>query len=203
LPLSVKTRLGYDRVVVRDWVGELVDTGKLSNISLHGRTLKQGYSGSADWEAIAEAAQVLRGSPTTLLGNGDLQSFSEALKKISETGVDGVLFGRATFGRPWFFRDKEMYRGGRQETAAPIAVEDRISALLQHGRLLQERKEPRHFIQIRKHAGWYMKEFEGASDLRNRLMQVRTFPELEAILLEFTASRLASAERQSRLPEVA
>jgi len=190
LPLSVKTRLGYDKVVVKDWVRELLDTDKLSNISLHGRTLKQGYSGSADWDAIAEAVGVAQGNSATILGNGDLQSFSEAMEKIKKTGVDGALFGRATFGRPWFFRNKEKFRNGEEHRDLPVPPEERFSALLEHGRLLSERKDPWHFIQIRKHAGWYMKGFEGASELRARLMQVRDFAELELMLREFVDSRL-------------
>src|SRR5262249_19180421 len=62
LPLSVKTRLGYDQIIVKDWIGPLLETKRLSNITIHGRTLKQGYSGSANWEAIAEAAELAKGS---------------------------------------------------------------------------------------------------------------------------------------------
>jgi len=204
IPLSVKTRLGYDKAIVKDWIGTLLETGKLSNISLHGRTLKQGYSGSADWDAIAEAVQIAQGSGVTILGNGDLQSFPEAIERVRKTGVNGVLFGRATYGNPWLFREKERYRrhfGTRrgdpcdrpppegptqglplQSREGLISLQDRIDTLLEHARLLALRKDPRHFIQIRKHAGWYMKGFPGASELRNQMVRVSSLTELEGIL---------------------
>ena len=209
IPLSVKTRLGYDRIIVKDWIGPLLETGRLSNISLHGRTLKQGYSGEADWESIAQAVELAKGSGTTILGNGDLQSFPQALERIRTTGVNGVLFGRASFGNPWLFREKERYRRHFVEAMgdpfdrphsegqtqglplltgeAPISMQDRIDTLMEHAQLHAQRKDPRHFIQIRKHAGWYMKGFPGAADLRSQLVRVNSVGELESILKNFLA----------------
>ncbi len=198
LPLSVKTRLGYDKIVVKDWIRELLDTEKLSNISLHGRTLKQAYTGNADWDAIAQAAELTRGTNVTLLGNGDLNSLEDAAHKIRISGVDGALLGRASFGNPWLFREKENYRiqtspslppsslegeSGRRTDEGVISIQDRISTLIEHARLLWKSKEPRHFIQIRKHAGWYLKGFPGAAELRNSLVRVSSLDELEAILI--------------------
>lgn len=187
IPLSVKTRLGYDKIIVKDWIGPLLDTGRLSNISIHGRTLKQGYSGSANWDAIGEAALLARGSGTTILGNGDLQTFADAVERIRTTGVNGVLFGRATYGNPWLFRDKGKFRGENPPLAPPSSpsVTELAETLLEHARLLDETKDSRHFIQIRKHAGWYMKGFPGASELRNQLVRVSNLVELEAVLKDY------------------
>ena len=69
-------------------------------ISLHGRTLQQMYKGEADWAAIGRAAHLVRGSGTLLFGNGDVQSLSELVRRVRETGVDGVLVGRAALGAP-------------------------------------------------------------------------------------------------------
>jgi len=172
LPLSVKTRLGYDKPIIKDWVGQLLDRPEISNISLHGRTLKQGYSGEADWEAIAQAAELAKGSGKTILGNGDIQTLDQAFKRIRESSVDGVLVGRATYGNPWWFKKKE----------GEISLELRAQTLLEHARLLWERRSEKDFIQIRKHAGWYMKGFHGAADMRNKLVRVNRLEELEEIL---------------------
>ncbi len=188
IPLSVKTRLGYDQIIVKDWIGELLECEEISNISIHGRTLKQGYSGSANWDAIAEAAELARGSKILILGNGDLQSFEDAIQKIEQTKVNGVLFGRATYGQPWFFREKEKYRvnvGARCNVPLQMNSETRIQTLLEHARLLAERKDPKHFPQIRKHAGWYLKNFAGASELRAQLVRVNSLAEMEAILTPY------------------
>jgi tRNA-dihydrouridine synthase len=93
IPLSVKTRLGYDEVIVERWIEHLLLESP-AVISLHGRTLKQMYKGEADWAAIERAARVVRGSGTLLFGNGDVQNLSEVVQRVRETGVDGVLVGR-------------------------------------------------------------------------------------------------------------
>ena len=100
IPVSVKTRLGYDDVVVERWIRTLLEE-KPAAISLHGRTLKQQYSGSADWTAIARAVEVARDSDTLILGNGDLRGMDDVCRRARETGVGGVLVGRAAQGDPW------------------------------------------------------------------------------------------------------
>lgn len=193
LPLSVKTRLGYEINVVKDWIGQLIECEELSNISIHGRTLKQGYSGEADWEAIAQAVELAKGTGKTILGNGDVKNLSDAAERVKKYGVNGVLLGRASYGNPWLFRDKERYRVGAPlaapkigvRQAEPLQINTRISALLEHAKLLWETKDPRQFIQIRKHCGWYMKGFNGAAELRAKLVRVSSYPELENILNKY------------------
>src|SRR6185295_11703014 len=109
IPLSVKTRLGYDVVVVDRWIEHLL-MEQPAVISLHGRTLQQMYRGEADWNAIARAAEIVRGSGTLLFGNGDVHSYHDVVRRVRDTGVDGVLVGRAALGAPWFFRQKEKAR---------------------------------------------------------------------------------------------
>ena len=93
IPVSVKTRLGYDRIVVEDWMATLLEENPAA-ISLHGRTLQQGYKGNADWEAIGRAVEVGKGSETLILGNGDLQDMTQVQRRVRETQVEGVLLGR-------------------------------------------------------------------------------------------------------------
>ena len=98
IPLSVKTRIGYDCVVVEEWMQTLL-AENLAAITLHGRTLKQGYKGDADWEAIGRAVEIAKNSATLILGNGDLKHMDAVCCRVRETGVDGVLFGRAAVRR--------------------------------------------------------------------------------------------------------
>lgn len=182
IPLSVKTRLGYDKALIKDWVGQLLDCKELSNISLHGRTLKQGYSGDADWEAIAQAAELAKGSGKTILGNGDLKDLNDAAEKIKLAQVDGALLGRASYGNPWLFFEKEKVRQG-EKTEDIITTQMRFKTLLEHAELLWKNKDPKNFIQIRKHCGWYLKGFSGAAELRQQLVRVNTLEELERILM--------------------
>jgi tRNA-dihydrouridine synthase B len=109
IPVSVKTRLGYDRVIVEDWLGVLLEE-QLAAISLHGRTLEQGYRGEADWEAIARAVEIARPTDTLLIGNGDAQHLYDVYRRVQQTGVDGVLVGRGAQGDPWLFRHKNRVK---------------------------------------------------------------------------------------------
>lgn len=177
IPISVKTRVGYDSVVVKDWIKILLEE-RPANISLHGRTLKQMYMGKASWETIAEAAEICRewrdstGEGTTLLGNGDVESMADAREKIATYGVDGVLVGRAAFGDPWFF-------GGAEPDTA-----ERLRVMAEHARYL-ENLHIGSFHNMRKHLGWYCKGFDGAKELRKELMQVDNADQVEAIIKQY------------------
>ena len=170
IPVSVKTRIGYDSIVAEEWVKHLLEV-EPANISMHGRTLKQLYMGVANWEEIAKACRVVKSSGLgiSFLGNGDVKSIEDAKEKIKTYGVDGVLVGRAIFGNPWFFAGKEP------------DMNERLDAALEHSRYFEKlRHMP--FLQIRKHLGWYCKGFEGAKELRVKLMQVEKLQDVEEIL---------------------
>src|SRR5213079_2436564 len=79
-------------------------------ISIHGRTLAQHYKGDANWDAIAAAAEIVRKTGTLIFGNGDIHTLYQAAQRIRTTGVSGVLIGRASFGNPWLFRDREQLK---------------------------------------------------------------------------------------------
>lgn len=171
LPVSVKTRIGYAEVTIEEWVKHLLEEEPVA-ISIHGRTLKQLYTGVADWDAIARAADIIHQTPTLVLGNGDAASLEDAHEKVSRYGVDGILIGRASFGNPWIF-------------SGHVATwEERKAAALEHARLLDNLIDGRGFVRIRKHLLDYTKGFEGAKDLRQQLMRVTTLAEVEAILLQ-------------------
>ncbi len=176
IPVSVKTRIGYDSVVAEEWVKHLLEV-EPANISMHGRTLKQLYMGVANWEAIAKAAKVVKesGLGTSFLGNGDVKSLDDAHEKIKQYGVDGVLVGRAVFGNPWFF-------AGREPTA-----KEGLQAAIEHSKYFENLNNSGlqniHFQNIRKHLGWYVKGFEGAKELRMKLMQLERAQEVEREIL--------------------
>ena len=200
IPLSVKTRLGYDEVIVERWVEHLLLESP-AVISLHGRTLQQMYKGEADWAAIGRAAQVVAGSGTLLFGNGDVQSLGEVVRRVKETGVHGVLVGRAALGAPWLFRDKEQARHFAQTTApweclpwAP-SIDERFEMLLAHAREFDARCGSQQFRRMRKHLGWYCKGFPHAAALRARMFLVSSLAEVEAILADHRQGRVIDGDR--------
>ena len=186
LPLSVKTRIGYDRIVVKEWIATLLEE-RPAVITLHGRTLQQGYKGNADWEAIAQAAEIVKGSGTLLLGNGDLQDMAEVYRRIRETQVDGVLIGRAAAGNPWLFADKEQVkqalRGiGKVTQQTAVSLAERFNVILEHSRHYENVVQNRCFDGMRKHLLWYCRNLPGAAELRAPMVRVKSAADVEAIL---------------------
>ena len=169
LPVSVKTRIGYDEVVAEEWTHILLEEEPAA-ISMHGRTLKQMYTGKADWEALSKAAKLTKDSPTFFLGNGDVTSMSEGKEKIKKYGVDGVLVGRAVFGNPWFFGDHIP------------TTEERLAATLEHSEYLEKNFSDQPFFTIRKHLAWYCQGFSGAKTLRAQLMKAESAAEVKELL---------------------
>src|SRR3972149_7243203 len=161
LPISIKTRIGYDRIVVKEWIETLLEKSPAA-ITLHGRTLQQGYKGNADWEAIAQAAEIVKGSGTLMLGNGDLRDMPEVYRRIRETQVDGVLIGRAAAGKPRVFCDKEQVkqalRGiGKVTQQTAVSLAERFNVILEHSRHYENVVQHRCFDRIRKRIHCYFR----------------------------------------------
>ncbi len=169
LPVSVKTRIGYDSIVTEDWISNLLEA-QPANISVHGRTLVQMYTGLADWEEIGKAAKLIRKTNTSVLGNGDIKSIQEAKEKTEEYNLDGVLIGRALFGNPWFFKEYEPTN------------EERIKVAIEHCEKFAEMTPELHFLSLRKHLAWYTKGIPGSNDLRRQLMTVENVEDVKRIL---------------------
>lgn len=176
IPVSLKTRIGFDRDTSVEWMKELI-VAKPDMITVHGRTLKQMYSGRADWESIKRAGEVVRASGILFLGNGDVESMDDAIEKISKYQVDGVMVGRAVRGDPWFF-------GGKKPETS-----DKLSAILEHAEVLENNYPQIPFIHIRKHLAWYANDFSGARELRTELMAVRTLSDVKNVVERFRQAK--------------
>jgi len=202
LPVSVKTRLGYDSIIITDWVQELLEL-EPAVITLHGRTLVQHYKGEANWDAIAAAAEIVRKTDTLILGNGDIHTLAQAGERIRTAGVNGVLIGRATFGNPWIFKSIPRMR---QLLAAGIAItpenlpdvmptrEERLYMALEHARVHAKLKGESHFVELRKHMGWYLGHFAGAKQVRNELVRINSLADVEEIIQRALEEPASSAE---------
>lgn len=179
IAVSVKTRTGVDKIVAEEWIQTLLEE-KPANISLHGRTLKQMYTGKADWDVIGKAAALCKDTETSFLGNGDVLSLEDAKKKTKDYGLDGVLVGRGALGNPWFFN-------GHVPTP-----KERMEAAIEHCKAFEKLMPDLAFFNMRKHLGWYCKGFDGAREMRSRLMQTNSSEEVEAIFNEFSVPDLAA-----------
>jgi tRNA-dihydrouridine synthase B len=176
IPVSVKTRIGFDKNVAEAWTETLLEV-EPANISMHGRTLKQLYSGQADWDTIAKAGQLTKGTATSYLGNGDIKTMEQAHEYTKKYDVDGVLIGRAVFGKPWFFSDKTV----SPEASMHMAIE--------HAEFLEREHPDMHFHALRKHLAWYCHHLPGSRQLRFELMQMETAAEVKEKIEGFLANQ--------------
>lgn len=187
LPVSIKTRIGYDQVVIAEWMKHLLEVEPAA-ITVHGRTLKQLYSGQANWEAIALAVETAKGSGTKILGNGDITTVEDFFTKVQASGADGALIGRATFGDPWFLKDVVAQRNNPVTTPlsrSEVSWQERIETIIEHTHIYQQTFPESNFMPMRKHLGWYVKGFPGASDLRSSLVRANTAEEVQTLLQNF------------------
>lgn len=181
VPVSVKTRLGWEKDTdCLDFVKVLADAGA-SLISIHGRTKEQGYSGVANWDRVGEARANAPHIP--FLVNGDIGTPEQAKDALRRSGADGVLIGRGALGNPWIFKQMETYLRDGVLLDNPT-IEERVAAVREHGRLQVLHYTERGLVKLRKHLPWYFKGFHGWKDMRSRLVRINNLGELNEILDE-------------------
>ena len=161
LPISVKTRLGYAKNEIKTWIPALLEEN-ISALTIHFRTRNEFYLSPAHWELAEEIVNLKNEiSPKTIIiGNGDVKTLEQAHKLVKETGVDGVMIGRAVLGNPWFFTDHLP------------TTKERLKAVIEHAKLYDKFGGP--FDAVKKHLHAYVKSFEGARELREKLMATKS-----------------------------
>lgn len=190
VPVSVKTRLGVEQITITEWIKYLAEVDP-AWITLHGRTLKQLYAGEANWDAIATAVATVPHIP--MIANGDVKSYADVVKVLDVTKAKGVLVGRATEGNPWFFKNidklKKFIAKDPEQIEIPDiyipSLEERFQVMIEHAKLHVELKGEGAFIQMRKHMAWYMNGFDGALDMRKKLMSTNNIADIEQVVSEF------------------
>lgn len=170
--VSVKTRLGVDSQIYQNWVPFLLQHN-LDFLTIHGRTLKQGYSGIADWEAISKCAQIAKKTKTPVLGNGDIQSRLQGEEYCQKYEVSGVLIGRASMGNPWVFSNNE------------VSPKEKFSTMLLHAQLFESIFPLRRFDPLRKHFLLYSSGLPHAKKLRAKLVKADSLADLLSLEEEF------------------
>jgi nifR3 family TIM-barrel protein len=171
LPVSVKTRLGYNKDELDEWLPKVLAADP-AVVTVHARTRKEMSLVPARWERVARAVEIRNelGSKARILGNGDIKNVPDALTKIAETGADGAMLGRAIFGNPWLF------------TSHVPTLEERLSVLVEHTKLYEELLPHKSFSIMKKHYKAYVSGFDGAAELRAELMNAPTAEAISHII---------------------
>ena len=186
VPVTVKTRLGWDAgsIIIGDLAEQLQDCG-ISALTIHGRTRSQMYTGTADWEPIAEVKRNPR-MRIPVIGNGDITSPEEAKRAFEQYGVDAVMVGRATFGRPWIFREIRRFLDGLDPDPA-MDFSWKLDVLEEQLRINVERiDEYRGILHTRRHlaASPIFKGIPNFRPTRIAILRAERMDELMAILEE-------------------
>lgn len=177
LPVSVKTRIGYNKENLEEWMKALLET-KPAVITVHARTRKELSLVPARWEEVARAVKLAQGTGTLIIGNGDVRDLADARTKADETGADGVMLGRAIFGNPWLFDS------GRTGTEIPL--KEKFEVMIEHTHLFEKLLgDVKNFAIMKKHYKAYVNGFDGAKELRVRLMETTNADQVEKIAREF------------------
>lgn len=183
LPVSIKTRLGYCRDELETWLPELLLENPAA-ITLHARTRKEMSKVPARWERVKRAAQIRDAlkSKTLLIGNGDVSDLSDARAKVAESGADGVMLGRAIFGNPFLFQcSQEHWNRSEREL-----LEQKLRVMVEHTKLFETLLGGvKNFSIMKKHYKAYASGFDGAKELRLRLMGTSSASEVEQTVKEF------------------
>ncbi len=185
LPISVKTRIGYNKNQLNEWLPVLLDED-IAVLTLHARTRKEMSLVPARWEHVREAVELRNkmGKETLIIGNGDARDLEDARIKAKESGADGVMLGRAIFGNPWLFDQNKKEQ----------SIEEKLRVMIEHTKLFMELLgDIKNFAIMKKHYKAYVNGFDGAKELRVKLMEASTVSEIEAVVENFLAGLVAPA----------
>jgi tRNA-dihydrouridine synthase B len=182
LPVTVKTRLGWDdenRIIV-DVAERLQDVG-ITALTIHGRTRAQMYKGAADWTLIGEVKNNPR-MKIPVIGNGDIDSPEKAKEYFSRYGVDGIMIGRATVGRPWIFRDIRHYLDTGGLLPEPTVNEKVDIALFHLAKSIEHKPGQRAIFEMRRHLSNYFKGLPHFREIRLKLLTLTEVDDIRSLL---------------------
>ncbi len=180
LPVSVKTRIGYNKNEISTWIPEILEEG-VAALTIHCRTRKEMSLVPARWEHVREVTALRdKIAPETLIiGNGDVKDMDDARAKAKEFGADGVMLGRAIFGNPWLFSSLH----GKQTVPS---VKEKLGVMVEHTKLYEKLLgDIKSFAIMKKHYKAYVNGFDHAKEFRAELMEAKDAAEVEKRVGEF------------------
>jgi len=188
LPVGVKTRIGYNKNELETWLPALLETNP-AVITLHARTRKEMSLVPARWEHVKRAVDIRdafvdstgKKSETLIFGNGDVFDLNDGQRRVEETGCDGVMLGRAIFGTPWLFSNsREWTNRNSSEVRKKI-----LRIMVEHTKLFEKLLSYKSFAIMKKHYKAYVNGWDGAKELRMKLMEAEDASEVEAVVMDY------------------
>jgi nifR3 family TIM-barrel protein len=189
IPVSVKTRIGFNKEDIDGWIPELLKED-IAALTVHLRTAKELSLVPAKWEYIKKIKKLIEksGKDILLIGNGDVVDLKDAENKAMEYGCDGIMIGRGVFGNPWFFSSQGASLTSTVSRMPLGSVEEKLKVLIEHVQIFDEKLlKPKHknFATMKKHFKAYVNGFDGAKELRVKLMETENSSEVAKIINDF------------------
>jgi nifR3 family TIM-barrel protein len=177
IPVSVKTRVGYNKVELDTWIPAILAM-KPAALTVHARTRKEMSLVPARWEHVAEVVEMAKESGVIIIGNGDVTSLADGDAKAASSGADGIMVGRGVFGNPWFFN--------RTHAIDEVTFRERFAVMIEHTALFLELSgDIKSFAVMKKHYKAYVNGFDHAKELRVALMDANSLDEIKSLVAQF------------------
>ena len=176
-PVTVKIRIGFTRATLNAAeMAKIAEASGAANITVHGRTRDQYYTGTADWDEIAAVKRAVK---IPVMGNGDIFSAETAIMRLEESGCDGIMIARGAMGNPWIFSRTVAYLETGVLPPEPTHTEIIQTAI---GHLRTVAADKTNIVEMRKHLSWYTKGMHGSAGLRSKINTAQTAQEMENLL---------------------
>lgn len=179
IPVTAKIRKGWDDAAVNAVeLAKILEANGADAVTVHGRTRRQMYSGTVDYDIIAAVKKAVN---IPIIGNGDITDIYSAEKMIEKTGCDAVMIGRGAFGDPWIFRRINAYLGDGI-VIPPPSLEEKMTVMLKHiAKMIEYKGEYTAMREARRHAAYYTKGLRGGARFRAEMSSLETYDDLKKI----------------------
>ena len=187
MSVSVKTRIGYNKNQIKEWIPFLLSQD-IDALTIHARTRKEMSLVPARWEHIREVVEIRNsmGLKMKIIGNGDVVDLEHGRALAKETGCDGIMVGRAVFGNPFFFASLHKKKNVLSESEGQGFITKKLKVLVEHTKLYEKLLgKVKKFAVMKKHYKAYVNGFDGAKELRVKLMDAKDSKEVETIIKDF------------------